>query len=227
MGFHTFRNDPKSYLNAHTMSIGQNAAAFPPLTAAADVAVPGGGTKRQYTHNTGQFVDMVYQFGHHAGLQVAAEKTKGYKAQRAFGLKPHVSPVMRYAAPVASPADTGLRFLPYELGYVTHMALDAGATFAITGPLTGCTIGVAQTPAGGIHFLHSFTPNGFLGDAARVRQAHMIDNVRVQLGLVNLHTAINTIDYDGQAFVFGRISHGHWKFYAYGLLSGLRKICEF
>ncbi|MHC5002025.1 MAG: hypothetical protein ACYTJ0_02780 [Planctomycetota bacterium] len=223
MGFTTFVANPKSYLKTHDVIIQQNPAVLTPLTATPDAAIPTGGTARRYDHNAGQYVSMIHSYSHAVAADVAREKTAPSIVGRALHVLPRAD---RTFAPVASNADVGVRFLPYNPGCVTYMPIDAAATFAITGPLTGCTVAAGKT-GGTVWFFHSFTPGGLHGAVARTMQRQMISHVQAQLGLAFCHIAENGAQYDGQGFVFGRRrDNGRWKFYAYGSDSGITKFAD-
>src|SRR5262245_43470486 len=223
MGFDTFRDEPKSYLQTHTVLIQQHPVVMTPLTATPPAGIPTGGTAQRFTHNTGQFVTMVHSYPLGATATVAAEKKWYNVVGRELGVRPKAS---RTFTAIPSAVDTGLRFLPYNPGHVTYMPMDAAATFAITGPLTGCTVAAGETPAGVVYFFHSFTHGLLEGVLARTAQRQMISYVQAQLGIHLCHIAENTVHYDGQGFAFGRLRHGAWKFYVYGTASGLAKFAE-
>jgi hypothetical protein len=232
MSFDTFRSEPKSYLSSHkTVRISQNGSTFASVNSGVALPVPGGGTSRQYTHKANAPFTTVIPF-----MNIAAqnEKTEGMRAHnvvaRHVGLAGHLGfaeKLTRVFQSTASGADVGLRWLPYELGFVTYMAMDAAATFALTGELSGCTVGVGS--AGGTpYYFHSFAPNGHHGLAARNIQRAMIDHIANGIGIQQMHYAENTIDYDGFAFSFGKRKslHSPWKFYIYGSNTGTAKIVE-
>lgn len=225
MGFGTFRNDPKSYLKSHhEVRIAQNQHAFNALIAAVPAAIPGGGTAREYIHNgAAPFTDVI------PFMNVAAvnQKNAGMKLHKVIGRRLGFSPKFsRLFNSGRSGVDIGVRWLPYEVGYVTYMQIDTAATFALTGELSGCTVATGEA-GGSIYYFHSFAPNGFHGPNARNIQRNMIDHVANQLGLANMEYAENTIDYDGFAFGFGKLKNRTWKFYIYGSNSGVSKMAQY
>lgn len=217
MAFTHFLQNPKSYLRTHQVFIGNSfnaGGSVAPLPAAALI---GGGHSMQFNLNPAAHISMTDTNPTHVSSPLGA-------LARGIGLAPRVR---RDFTVTANPAgDIGFRFLPYRQGHVTYMSMDAAATSFITGPLTGCTVGAGST-GGVIWTFHSYAPVGIHGAAARNQQSLMIDEVGNTLGLPAIHIAENGTEYNGQAFVFGRLRpSGLWKFYAYGSASGVHKFCE-
>jgi hypothetical protein len=220
-----FYNNPKTYLKGHaSVRINQTGQAFAALRAGSDLPVPNGGQSRQYTHQTGgPFVTLVPWMGKAA----VDEKKEAMKAHNVVGRRLGLSPMMtRTYSTTASPGDIGVRWLPYQQGFVTYMEIDPAANFVGTGELTGCTVAVGSV-GGHIYYFHSFCPAGNNGAAARTMQRNMIDHIGNSIGIGNMAYAENTIDYDGIAFGFGKLKKNTWKFYIYGGNSGVSKIAEF
>lgn len=225
MGLHQFLDNPKTYLKGHhEVRISQNAATFAAVRQGPALPVPGGGQSRQYYDRpAGPYVTLVPWMG----AAALAEKTEKMKVHNVIGR--HVGLVdgmTRSYNCAASAGDIGLRWLPYEVGFVTYMAVDGAATFMGTGELSGCTVGVGQA-GGHIYYFHAFAPMGYHGVAARNIQRAMIDHIANGIGLNNMAYAENTIDYDGFAFGFGKKKGNHWKFYIYGTQSGVTKMAEY
>lgn len=217
MAFTHFLQNPKSYLRTHQVFIGNSFNAGGSVAPLAAAALIGGGHSMQFNLNPAAFITMTDTNITHVSSKLGA-------IARGLGLAPRVR--RDFTVAVNPAGDIGFRFLPYRQGHVTYMSLGAAATFFITGPLTGCTVG-AGSLGGNIWTFHSYAPAGIHGAAARDQQSLMIDEVGNTLGLNAIHLAENGTDYNGQGFVFGRLRpNGIWKFYAYGSASGVRKICE-
>jgi hypothetical protein len=214
MSFESFMEDPKGYLSTHQIFIGNSLNGGGAVAAQPTAPNPAGGLSMEFRRG-GANITMVAQAGQ-------TSTTLG-AIVRGIGVAPRVRRDFMIAA---SPADIGLRFLPYRQGHVTYMSLDAMGLFFVTGPLTGCTVAAGRL-GGRLWVFHSFAPVGIHGAAARTAQQNMVNHVAAGLGPGAVHLAENTLQYGGQGFVFGRRKQGGlWKFYAYGSGSGLRKMCE-
>jgi hypothetical protein len=225
MGFGTFRDNPKAYLQGHKeVRIAQTVEAFRAVRPGPDHQVPGGGQSKQYYHRSaGPFVTAT------PFMNVTAVNLKndGMKFHNIIGRRIGLSEKLsRLFNADQSGADVGVRWLPYHMGFVTYMEVDDAATFMFTGELSGCTVAVGE--AGGfIYYFHSFAPNGYHGVAARNIQRNMIDHIANGIGLNNMAYAENTIDYNGFAFGFGKKAKNSWKFYIYGSTSGVAAMAEY
>ena len=76
-----------------------------------------------------------------------------------------------------------LRFLPWRGTDVTFMQLNGAANFALTGPLTGCTVSVVPH-GGGIWFFHAnVAGGGGMGPGNRATKRMMIRNAGAIVGV--------------------------------------------
>lgn len=115
--------------------------------------------------------------------------------------------------------DNGFRYLPFNANQNNYMSLD-GASFAMTGPLTGCTVAVGRGSGGSVWFLHS-NDNTHQGYNARQMQALSIREIGLELGIpgTGLKSCLYSNEhfgYNGMGFVWGkRGPGGTWKFYSH------------
>ncbi len=125
--------------------------------------------------------------------------------------------------PAVGGAFANLRILPWSGTDVTFMQLNGGANFAVTGPLTGCTVAVVRH-AGNLWFFHAnFAGGGGLAAVNHATKRQMIQNADTIVGIpmgANYryceygpgHT------YNGLGFVWGRArAGGNWKFYVHSI----------
>ncbi|HEV7263676.1 MAG TPA: hypothetical protein VGN83_01980 [Falsiroseomonas sp.] len=214
MSFQAFIDEPKSYLQVHQMAMSGEGMALWANGATAmtrQPAVPNAanGSSVQFTHNTNVTMNLT---------TFAGAKNVGAMALGQLGVmnKRTVTYV-----PAPGGATPGMRILPWSATDVTFMALNGTADFAMTGPLTGCTVSVVQH-GGSIWFFHAnVSGGGGVGSANRATKRQMIRNAG---GIVGIPATANYFfceygpqhDYNGQAFVWGRLrGGGNWKFYVH------------
>lgn len=214
MSFQSFMNDPKSYLSVHQMAMsGEGAALFRygavAMTAAAPVVNTANGHSIQFTHNANVTMNQTSGVG---------SKSVGATVLGQAGIIDKRSVVY---VPAPGGAYPNLRILPWSGADVTFMHLNGAADFALTGPLTGCTVAVVRD-AGGIWFFHAnVSGGGGVGPANRATKRQMIRNAGTIVGVAPTANYMfceygQGFNYNGQGFVWGRRrAGGNWKFYIY------------
>lgn len=111
---------------------------------------------------------------------------------------------------------------PYRFIAHRHFSvLNGTADFALTGPLTGCTVAVVRH-AGSVWFFHAnVAGGGGMGPGNRATKRSMIRNAGT---LVGIRQVANYFfceyglqhQYEGLGFVWGRLrAGGNWKFYVH------------
>ena len=212
MAFQSFMNDPKSYLMVHRMamsgegsSLWQGAA----MTRAAAIVNAASGHSIRFTHVGNVTMNQTYAMG---------AKNIGAVALGQIGVMDKRN-VMYVPAVVG--AFPGLRILPWSGSDVTFMQLNGAADFAMTGPLTGCTVAVVRD-AGGIWFFHAnVSGGGGVGPANRATKRQQIRNAGSTVGIPTTANYFfceygQGFNYNGQGFVWGRErTGGNWKFYIF------------
>ncbi len=213
MSFQAFINEPKSYLKIHQMAMSGEGVSLwqggaPAVTRGAPVANAANGHSIQFTHNTNVTMNQTTSAG---------AKNVGAIALGQIGVM-NTRTVTYVAAQGGNNA--GVRILPWSGTDVTFMALNGTANFALTGPLTGCTVAVVRH-GGSVWFFHAnVSGGGGVGPANLATKRNMIQNAGAIAGIP---AAANYVyceygaqnQYNGQAFVWGRVSHGNWKFYTH------------
>jgi hypothetical protein len=211
MSFQSFVNDPKAYLKVHEMQLQGAGANLVPagVTRAAPVANAAQGNSIQFTHAAN--VTMTQSQG-------VGPKNVGAMALGRMGL---INKRGVTYTPALGGALPNLRILPWQGTDVTFMQLGGGANFALTGPLTGCTVSVVQH-AGGLWFFHAnVAGGGGMGPANRATKRAMIRNAGA---IVGIPATANYFfceygpqhQYEGLGFVWGRLRpNGNWKFYVH------------
>jgi hypothetical protein len=113
------------------------------------------------------------------------------------------------------------RVLPWSLGDVTFMQLTGAADFAVTGPLSGCTVSVVRH-AGSVWFFHAnVAGGGGVGPANLLMKLQMIWNAGTIVGIPAAAAYRyceygHGLQYKGLGFVWGRRRpNGVWKFYVH------------
>lgn len=225
MSFQAFMHDPKAYCNIHEIQLNGSANNLVPvcITRAAPVANAAHGTSIQYTHVAGAGVTM--QQAGQAGAKTSwAAPTMGGVTKIALStVRLSNKRSVTYSA-VAGAATPTLRILPWSGTDVTFMQLDAAADFAVTGPLTGCTVSVVRDGAGALWFFHAnFAGGGGMAAVNHATKRQMIQNAGATVGIP---AAANYFyceygpghDYNGLGFVWGRErGGGNWKFYVHAI----------
>lgn len=224
MSFETFMREPKAYLANHDVRVGSNASILQLMNAGAAEAIPGG-QAQQWSSKPGKWVTMIRSLT----MQENLTKTFADKLRIQAAKLPLVPKVGRTFVTMESPADIGFRWLQFVENHCTYMTIDGAASFAITGPLTGCTIAVGRSRTGQLVLLHA-NCNTQHGEGARATQWNMLSHVasrKLDTAPTSLFECRYTRDYSGMGFVFGRARQGgQWKFYGYGSDSGTRKFAE-
>jgi len=218
MAFAAFYANPIQYLRTHRMGLNgsgewtlMNAGA---VTFGAAVANPASGHSITYTHNS----NVTYTQAH--GTPPTTPIASGLRRMHLAGRRD-----MTYV-PAAGGGLGGLRILPWREAHVAELQLAGGATLALTGPLTGCTVAVARIPGAGVWLYHANI------SAAGGVSAVNIATKRAQIAhLVGGHGGGGGIaycesgpDYVGVAFAFARLVGGNWRLYVheYGGANGTR-----
>ncbi len=222
MSFQAFMNDPKGYCMIHEMQLNGSGANLVPaaMTRAAPVANAAHGTSIQFTHNANVEMTMNVQAGaktSHANTTVGGVTRIALSKVR-LANKRQVTYV-----PAVGGAFPNLRILPWSGTDVTFMQLNGGANFAVTGPLTGCTVSVVRH-AGGLWFFHAnFAGGGGMAAINHATKRQMIQNAGA---IVGIPLAANYFyceygpghTYNGLGFVWGRArAGGVWKFYVHSI----------
>lgn len=112
--------------------------------------------------------------------------------------------------------DRGICFLPWEPNAVTFLRIPDGARTFFTGPLTGCSVHVAEGAADGSIWVFHANRNAVPGnDNAAVKMAMTRLTARgIGQDLRGRHAVVHGRDYQDMAFVFGvRDGRGRWKFH--------------
>jgi len=220
MSFEAFMNDPKGYCAIHEIQLfgaGDNLVPAA-VTRAAPVANAAHGTSIQFTH-VGN-VTMVQAQASGAKTSWADPNMRGMWeiALAKVGKGNKRSVIYRPAVGGALP---DLRILPWSGTDVTFMQLNGAANFAVTGPLSGCTVSVVRH-LGVVWFFHANFAGG--GGLANVNHGPKQAMIRNAGAIVNIPPGANYFfceygpghTYDGQGFVWGRQRGGGlWKFYAH------------
>lgn len=204
MPFADFVRNPKGYIASHQVYLNNSDTAAGAMVAGVPAAA-GGGMTMQFTRN-GNVIEL------QRNLLTQPVPNKKEKVKMFVGT---ARPRRDYNVVAIGGADNGFRYLPFRQNHCTYMHIDAAATMAMTGPLTGCTVSVGRDPAGLLYFFHS-NDNTQHGAAARANQLNVLHGA-AGLCAVNvgaLHLCEMTQEYNGMAFVWGRRRHGGvWKFY--------------
>ena len=220
MSFQAFMNDPKGYCNIHEMQLNGGGANLVPLgvTRAAPVANAAHGTSIQFTHAGNVTMNMTGQAG--AKTSSADWKLAGISRIALSKVRLMDKRSVTYS-PAVGGAFPNLRILPWSGTDVTFMQLDGGANFAVTGPLTGCTVAVVRH-AGGLWFFHAnFAGGGGMAAVNHATKRQMIQNAGLRAGIpVAANYAYCEygpgLTYNGLGFVWGRArGGGNWKFYVH------------
>lgn len=204
MPFADFVNNPKGYIASHQVYLNNSDLAAGAMVAGA-AAAAGGGMTMQFTRN-GNVIEL------QRNLVMQPVPNKKDKVKMFVGAK---RPRRDYNVTAIGGADNGFRYLPFRQNHCTYMHIDGAATMAMTGPLTGCTVSVGRDPAGVLYFFHS-NDNTQHGAAARMTQLNTLHGAAGLCGVnvAALHLCEMTQQYNGMAFVWGRLRPGGvWKFY--------------
>jgi len=226
MSFNTFLADPKGYLALHQMEVRSDNSVPNAMTAGAEETCLGSLKAQQWSQKAGgPFLTMMKMIPY--GQPVTKSLADRLRTQAAR--LPGVAAVNAVYQTFPSGADLGFRWLQFKENFCTYMTMDAAATFFVTGPLSGCTIAVGFANDGVTVVLLHANCNKASGTAARMTQAQMIAEVakaKLNATAGRLSEALYRRDYEGLGFVFGRKlgATPHWKFYAYGMNSGVKKI---
>jgi hypothetical protein len=201
--------NPKSYLRVHEVQLNGAGDNLVPtgMTRHAAVPNPAHGNSIQFTHVS----NVTMNQGHaHGAKNVFARPLQrvGVAARRQVTY-----------APALGGSDAGFRILPWDGTNITFMQLDGGATFVVTGPLTGCTVGAVRH-GGAVWLFHANVAGGG-GVIHHATKRQMIQHAAAGVGVPGTaafhyceYGAGN--DYDGLGFVWGRPrSTGDWKFYVH------------
>lgn len=212
MSFQAFMNDPKTYLMVHRMAMsgeGNSLWQGGAMTRAAPVINGASGNSIQFTHLGNVTMNQTYAMG---ATNVGAVAL----GQMGVMQKRNVMYV-----PAVGGAFPNLRILPWSGADVTFMHLTGAADFAMTGPLTGCTVAVVRDAAGVWFFHANVSGGGGVGPANRATKRQMIRNAGTIAGVAPTADYVfcqygQGFDYNGQGFVWGRQrAGGNWKFYIY------------
>ncbi|HTO81987.1 MAG TPA: hypothetical protein VMQ73_07115 [Methylomirabilota bacterium] len=228
MSFTTFLSNPKSYLALHQMEVRSDNNVLLAMNAGPENPLLGSMKSQEWSQKPGgPFLTMMKMIPH--GQPVT--KSLADQARIQLARLPGVSPVNIMYQTFQSAADIGFRWLQFKENFCTYMSMDAAATFFITGPLSGCTIAAGLANDGVTVVVLHANCNKASGQAARITQAQMLAEVakdKMNATAGRLSEALYHRDYDGLGFVFGRKigATSHWKFYAYGMDSGVKKIGE-
>jgi len=215
MGFAAFVSNPKAYLGSHEMQLNGNGSSLVPLQIT--MGVPGinaaGGFSVQYTHVATHSLAQ--------GAPAAPATNWGASLARKVKIAPRRR--ITYVPAAGGPAP-GFRLLPWEATNVTFMELGAGANFAVTGPLTGCTIAVARHPVtGSVWFFHANVAGGggalfLVTKRLKVRHAGVVAGFPIGGPAGTYRWCEMGSQYHGLAFVWGRLrGPGVWKFYIHDI----------
>jgi hypothetical protein len=221
MSFMSFLNDPKLYLATHEMYVASGMAQNLAMTSDAGKAIPGvAGISRQRWHQrpNGPFLTM--------GLTVNAAAQYAPVAPNAKSFAENVTNLAR-KLPFAPRSrkqyvlgttnnDVGFRYLPFVQSHATYMRIHGNnVNFVLTGPLTGCSIGVVRNGNGELWIIHAHD-NLNNGVGARLNQAAAINYVATnRIHGNNVQICEYLRDYHGMGFVFGRLRGNVWKFYSH------------
>lgn len=208
MGFQSFMADPKAYLGHHRVEVRDAPASALASVAGAAAPLPNGKQAMAFTQSPNNFITMIHTVG--MGHPVHSSNWTQFKAVTGISNR-----IYRVFQPLAANGDIGFRYLPFRANHCTSMILDPNATFFITGPLTGCTVGTIRYN-GSPYVFHS-NDNVGTGAAARATQ-----RTSIQQSLPNPNIPMRAVrlceyqtHYHGMGFVFGRLRGGNWKFYAH------------
>jgi hypothetical protein len=214
MSFQAFMNDPKGYLKVHEMQLsGSGDLVLVPaaMTRAAPVHNAAYGTSIQFTH----IGNVTLQQGHAHGATNVGAVALG---QLGLTNKRQVTYIPAVGGPFPN-----LRILPWRGTDVTFMQLNGAADFALTGPLTGCTISVVRH-AGAIWLFHAnVAGGGGVGPGNRATKRMMIRNAGATVGIPAVANYFfcefgPQYQYNGTGFVWGRLrGGGNWKFYVHDI----------
>lgn len=212
MSFQSFMNDPKTYLMVHQMAMqgeGNSLWQGGAMTRAAPVPNTANGNSIQFTHNGNVTMNQAFSLG---------SKSIGATVLGQAGVIDKRSVLY---VPAVGGAFPNLRILPWSGADVTFMHLNGAANFALTGPLTGCTVAVVRG-GGGIWFFHAnVSGGGGVGNVNRATKRQMIRNAGTIAGIAPTANYVFCeygpgFNYNGQGFVWGRQrAGGNWKFYIY------------
>jgi hypothetical protein len=212
MSFETFMRDPKGYLQTHQVYINTSLTSAGSMTAGAAEAIPTalGHSGMQWTLNGTTFITL----NHMNAPATVTDQIKGV-IPRPLGRK-----IRRdYSVTAAGTADTGIRYLPFRDNHVTYMELDVGASFFITGPLTGCTVAVGTTsttpPQRWIIHANSNASTNLQAAKQYKRNMAVWAFGKVNVPQANVKWCEYGEQYRGQGFVFGLPRDGAWKFYVH------------
>lgn len=228
MSFASFLADPKGYLALHQMEVRSDNSVSNAMKAGPENICAGTMKSQEWSQKlTGPYLTMMKMVPHGQAVTKSLGQTLRIQAARL----PGVSAVHIMYQTFPSNADLGFRWLQFKENFCTYMTLDPAAGFFITGPLSGCTISAGLANDGATAVVLHANCNRASGTAARMTQAQMIAEVaktKLNATAGKLSEALYVRDYQGLGFVFGRRlgTTPHWKFYAYGMNSGLKKIGE-
>ena len=212
MSIGNFITNPKSYLKVHEMQLNGAGANLVPagLTQAAGVVNAAHGNSIQFTH----VGNVQLNQGHaHGANNFVANRL------RDVGI---VNRRQVTYVPSLGGGFANFRILPWSGTNITFMQLAGGANFAVTGPLTGCTVAVVRH-AGAVWFFHANVAGGG-GVIHHGTKQLMVQNAAAIVGIPG-GAAYNYCeygnDYNGLGFVWGRLrNNGDWKFYVHEINPG-------
>jgi hypothetical protein len=227
MSFQAFVNDPKSYCRVHEMNLtgqGTGLVLGAAMTRAPAVANAAHGTSIQFAHVANVTMNLFQGLG--AKTSSAAPTVAGMGRLALSTVRLMNKRSVTYT-PVVGGALPNLRILPWSGTDVTFMRLDGAANFAVTGPLTACTVSVVRH-AGALWFFHAnFAGGGGMAAVNHGIKRQMIQNAGA---LVGIPPAANYFyceygqghTYYGQGFAWGRArGGGNWKFYVHCVNPGI------
>lgn len=221
MSFASLLSNPTRYLTTHCMTLppGTGAALVTggAMTRGAGVANAAHGQSFLHTH-TGNVTMTRAGGGQPRGMM----RTGAHKIRSGLRLAGAAAPKIICYAPAVGGPHPGFRFLPFDPANITYMALDAGATFAMTGPLTGCTVAVLRH-GGQLWFFHANVSGGGGVDAANLAtKRQMVQNAAGNPAGAAYHWCEfgPANQYNGMAFVWGRPqagggAGGPWEFWVH------------
>lgn len=115
-----------------------------------------------------------------------------------------------------SGVDKGIRYLPWQENAVTFMKLDGAAKSIYTGPLSGCSIFIAEDFSNDHWMFHVNRNNAATEDNTAIKDSMLVS------ALVSSQTVVKNIvckaiykqHYKDFGFVFGKRAGNKWKYFA-------------
>lgn len=200
MSIQNFLSDPESYAKAHKVMFGNIGPALAGLRERRRIQHPGW-SSIEYEPAPGA---APLDFSFHGDTTAAGQHVRlGRDA-------------IHTILGQAGQQDRGICFLPWAQDAVTLLRIPETATTFFTGPLTGCSVHIAEGPADGSVWAFHANRNAVQGnDNAAVKQAMTRLTTRaLPQDLRGRHTVVHGRDYQDMAFVFGvRDGRGRWRFH--------------